>query len=208
MSAAPPKTPNARVLVDADKARVALWINTLAARQKLSVTAIADRAGVSRGTLYRWLDPKQPFAPGRASLRKIAAALNAPLPDMDDAALAGFAEGEMAAIAALEQPAELKAGANQGVWRLNSRALELVGYLPGDLLLADMSVAPRPGDIVCAQVIDQQTGGAQTVLRLSQPPYLLTRSMDPALNEAPLYVDHDRVSIAGVVTRSLRQRRA
>jgi len=117
----------------------------------------------------------------------------------------GFSE-EMVALKRDENFGGLKGGANQGVWRVWSRALELAGYLPGDAVLVDSTVTPAAGD-VGVQIFDDKTGDYRTRLRLYQPPYIVTSTMDRKAQEEPLVVDNDRVWIWGTVIRSVRQRR-
>lgn len=118
----------------------------------------------------------------------------------------GFAE-EMVALKRDENFGGLKAGANQGIWRVWSRALELAGYLPGDAVLVDSTVTPAPGDVVCVQIFDEKADTYRTRLRLYQPPHIVTSTMDRKTQAEPLVVDNDRVWIWGTVIRSVRQRR-
>lgn len=201
---APPPMPASEALI-AEKRRVRAWIEGIRSRFHVEVPDIAARAGVAPSTVYRWIDDAGGFSPSLSKIRKIAAAFSVPMPD-DDARPPGFAEGEALKIEIDEQPAELRAGMNQAVWRLNTRALDLLGYLPGDLVLVDLAVTPRAGDVVCAQIYDFQRGTAETKIRAYEPPFLMMRSFEPSLREAPIYVDNERAVIMGVVTRSLRVR--
>lgn len=87
-------------------------------------------------------------------------------------------------------------------WTLNSRSLELEGFMPGDIVLVDINATPKPGDAVCAQVFDRAHTRAETVMRLFQNAgpvnVLLPRTMDPGTQGA-LVVDNDRVTIRGVL---------
>ena len=87
-------------------------------------------------------------------------------------------------------------------WELNTRALELEGFMPGDIVLVDLNAVPKPGDAVCAQVYDRSHSRAETVMRVFQSAgpvnVLLPRSMDPQA-QAALVVDNDRVLIRGVL---------
>jgi transcriptional regulator with XRE-family HTH domain len=92
-------------------------------------------------------------------------------------------------------------------WVLRSRALEGVGYQPGDILVVDMNGTPRPGDVVCAQIYDLTRGGAETVFRIYEPPCLVAASCDRRTTR-PYILDTSHVTIKGVVTASLRDPRA
>lgn len=108
--------------------------------------------------------------------------------------------------AAMLQPV-FSPGDGEGCWRLMSRAVELAGYLPGDLLLVSQKVSPLAGDVVCAQIYDGQTDSAETVFRVYEPPFIITRTMDPAHSQKPRIVDNERVVIWGTVIRSFRERK-
>jgi transcriptional regulator with XRE-family HTH domain len=88
-------------------------------------------------------------------------------------------------------------------WVLKTRALELAGYLPGDVVLVDLNAEPEDGDAVVAQHYDLQT---ETIFRLYQKPYLVAAAVD-RVPRAPLVVDDRRVLIRGVVIGMFRQRK-
>lgn len=84
-------------------------------------------------------------------------------------------------------------------WRLVSRAVELAGYLPGDVLLLDTDARPAPGDLVCAQVRDWPAMVPETVVRIFEraPPVdlLVAHSYE---HHQPLVVDGERIVVQGV----------
>lgn len=203
---APRGTPSQEA--DDDRRSVRAWVDEIKTRFNVETTEVARRAGVSPGTIYRWFDDKLPFQPSRATLRKIASAFGVEMPGEPSWKPRGFEESELVALVGEQVPTQLRAGFDQGVWRMTTRALEMAGVLPGDVMLVDMRETARGGDVVCAQVYDFQRGTAETKLRLFEPPYLLTATMDPGLRDAPIYVDGERAVIMGVVTRMLRERRA
>jgi hypothetical protein len=69
-----------------------------------------------------------------------------------------------------------------------------------------MAVKPRAGDVVAAHVYNLGRGTAETVLRLYDPPYLVTRSTDDAISLKPLLVDDERVRITATAIGSTRRR--
>lgn len=83
-------------------------------------------------------------------------------------------------------------------WTLRTRALELRGFLPGDTVIVDLGILPKPGDAVCAQVYDRTGFKAETVFRVYEPPYLLAASNDPAFRK-PIHIDPEHVAIKGVL---------
>lgn len=86
-------------------------------------------------------------------------------------------------------------------WQLNTRALELDGFMPGDIVLVDMNATPQPGDAVYATV-RQRSSKTETIMRQFQHAgpvnVLVPRTMDPAAPPT-LVVDRDRVVIRGVL---------
>jgi hypothetical protein len=89
-------------------------------------------------------------------------------------------------------------------WTMKSSVLSMSGVRPGDILIFDAGVEPRSGDVVRAQIEDD-FGGAKTVVRLYQPPNLIGAHADPS--SVPIEtVDNERVRIAGVLTDLVRRR--
>ncbi|HML13623.1 MAG TPA: hypothetical protein VK456_09975 [Xanthobacteraceae bacterium] len=83
-------------------------------------------------------------------------------------------------------------------WTIRTRALERIGFLPGDIVIVDLGRLPEAGDAVCAQVYDWGRSDAETVMRLYEPPFLVAASLDEQLRR-PLVVDNERVIIKGVL---------
>ena len=82
---------------------------------------------------------------------------------------------------------------------IRSRALEGLGYLPGDIVIVDLRRNPVPGDVVCAQVYElERTEQPETVMRIYRPPVLVAATFDEQLQRL-LWVDDPRVKIEGVV---------
>lgn len=90
-------------------------------------------------------------------------------------------------------------------WVNRSHALELAGILPGDILIVDMNLQPRPKDVVCAQIYSRGGVSAETVFRIYEPPYLVTQSLRYG-TQKPVPVDGNDVVILGVVDGMLRRR--
>lgn len=86
-------------------------------------------------------------------------------------------------------------------WQLNTRALELDGFMPGDIVLVDMAALPQPGDAVYATV-RERSRKPEIVMRQFQHAgpvnVLVPRTMDPSAPPT-LVVDRDRVVIRGVL---------
>jgi hypothetical protein len=155
------------------------------------------------------VDRVNPSSLERRSIRKIVDKFGVPGPAIADTQFfpPGFSEPELLP---LEVPSPVFAGfslsPDQYVKRLNTRALELLGYLPGAKVLFDMSVQPVVDDIVEAQIYNHARGTAETILRLYDPPYIVARTADPGVNQKPQLVDGVNVRIVAVALKSLWER--
>jgi hypothetical protein len=83
-------------------------------------------------------------------------------------------------------------------WTIRTRALECMGYLPGDIVIVELGRPPQQGDVVWAEVYNLGRSDAEMVMRIYRPPILAVASLDQQLG-GPLMVDDARVIIRGVV---------
>lgn len=82
-------------------------------------------------------------------------------------------------------------------WTIRTRALECMGYLPGDIVIVALGRQPAPGDIVWAEVHSSGRSDVEMVMRIYRPPFLAAATLDKQL-QLPIVVDA-RVIIKGVV---------
>jgi len=87
---------------------------------------------------------------------------------------------------------------NADIWSVETSAMNMEGVLPGDLIITDLGLSAKDGDMVLAQQTDQRTGKTQTLLRRYAPPFLLARSTDCRFDK-PIIVDEAEVIILAVV---------
>lgn len=189
-------------------------------QKKLGVTAedIAHAAGRTRSNVSHILNGHQKMSLDWA--RAFAKVLDVPLaevlrragvsPEPEARTIQpGFAESDAIPFdtarhgqAQAQAIARELGGTRPGVdlWTVKSAALALRGYMPGDLILVDSHQADRcgAGDVVIAQIYHWQTGSADTVLRLYEPPVLIAASADPG-QPVTRVVDGDTVVIRGRV---------
>ncbi|MFO1033068.1 MAG: helix-turn-helix transcriptional regulator [Hyphomicrobiales bacterium] len=186
-------------------------IRELLARTGWTQTELAKRAGVDPSTLSRFLSETQKDQSLRAStLLRIEAAAGVPLEKVeaaeDHSTFSGLAEGEAEPLA--QGHGQLLPHTDDTLaldaWVLKSRALDQMGYLPGDVLYVKLGAAPFKGNIVCAQVYDWPKRTAQTLFRLYDPPYLVAATQHVALLR-PYEVDNQNVIIKGVVQHMVRK---
>jgi hypothetical protein len=190
------------------------WLRSLPALTGKSLTKLAEEIGIARSTLTR---PLKADDPGTSTLHartieKVVRHIGMPGPEAP-CDTAGTRPQALSEDAAPYRPEEkdplaeavraLVKGRN-GVdpWKLSTRALELAGFLPGDVVLVDLNATPKPGDAVCAQVYDWGHMQVETLMRIFERAapvdLLVSKSLDPALQQ-PLVVDGERVVVKGVI---------
>lgn len=194
------------------------WLLSLKAKTGLSMTEISRRAGLHPGTLNRFLNDDERGATLHAqTITAVANAVGMAPPGGSTfggetpAVLRGLRESDAEPYAATsgdpraEAVKALLAGKAARVpWEMRSRALEMEGYKPGDVLIVDLNEPARPGDVVCAQIYDWQNHAAtQTVFRVYEAPFLVSGSFERT-DRRPRLVDGETVVIKGVVTDMVR----
>lgn len=191
------------------------WIRGILARTGDTPTGLARRAGVASTTLTRFMGGQARNALSFSTIAKIAEATGTPPPFADGGErLPGFAEDDAAPYhtgGLNSEPSACAAAISALIagrraadpWKMRSRVLEDAGYLPGDVLIVDLTRTPTAGDVVCAQVYNWGQDSAETVFRIYEPPYLVAATAAPEARK-PLLVDGKNVVIKGVVTESLR----
>lgn len=197
---------------------ITIWIKDALAKSGATPSAMARHAGLATTTITRFLnDPNSPMLSLR-SLAKIAHAAgigHIPGSPTITPPLLGLSESEgqpfipNAAESRLDRA--IKALLNQrnaaDPWVLQTRAVDALGYLEGDIVIVDLNRKPVAGDVVCAQSYNWEKAKAETIFRVYEPPYLVAATLDTALAitlRKPLLVDNDRVIIKGVITDELR----
>lgn len=103
------------------------------------------------------------------------------------------------------EPIEVAGAPADSFWRLKMPVLDLEHVLAGDVIQFSPSVRPRRDDFVLAEVKSGKK--VRRVVRLYEPPFLVTRSSDPAVTKAPLEVDGEGVRIVGVFVELRRLKR-
>lgn len=205
--------------VENARRRQITWINAILEHRGWNQTRLASEAGIDPSTLSRFMNDRNNKAQLQTnSIERIARVGGIPPYEAAPAPrVAGLAESEAEPMTWPDNPFSgepfdialnslRKARNGLDPWIMKSRALELEGYLPGDVVLVDLNEVARRGDAVCAQVYDRN-GKAETVFRIYEHPFLVSASTDQSTRR-PLLVDNATVMIRGVVAASLRRRRA
>jgi transcriptional regulator with XRE-family HTH domain len=179
-----------------------------------SQTALARRAGLDPSTLSHFLaQDREGHALRASTIARIAEVTGLLIEPEPDDSLDVFLEeavpmtnhADRVAVGVLAQLHQQNPAVD--AWILRTRAIELAGYLPGDVLFISLQETPLAGDVVCAQIYDWAKKRAVTVFRLFHPPFLVTSTTDPSLVK-PLAVDDEQVAVKGVVVGSYRPRPA
>lgn len=146
---------------------VRAWLRQVLEQTGMSATRLAREIGTSTTTLTRVLN--DPNYTGVLSHRTIAAITRVTGQAGPNTAVttARNAPGELDGLHLPPETGDLRvddavrylcqAEASLAPWRLNTLALESLGYLPGDIMMVDMNAVAESGDIVVAQVYSQKT---------------------------------------------------
>jgi hypothetical protein len=201
------------------------WFKTQQKRVGVTAEVIAATVGKDRSVVSKILAGKQRMTLEWA--KAFAQALQVPLAEVLERAgtidrpsaqqiVPGFAESDAAAwvpgpglgdVAAVRGIATVLGADRPGfdIWRVKSRAMQLAGYLHDDFILVDTHAAERvrSGDTVIAQVYNNATGTAETVLRRFDFPVLIAASTDPKHAKVHV-VDGVNVLVRGKVVASWR----
>lgn len=196
------------------------WLEAILKRHDIKPRQLALTAGVAPSTIYRALDENSDFVMSTTVAAKIArhfgeppgysiarGAAQAQIDGRGAAQLqiAGLSEGDVAEYDGDMPQMSEKPGNHRYRARITSDVLNLDGFQIGDIAEFDLSREPRPGDIVVAQKYHTNRFGAETVLRRYQPPFLITRSTNPAIDATPLLVDNQTVLVMGTFVRLTRE---
>ncbi len=195
------------------------WVRAVISYLGISATQLAKRAGIAPSTLQRPLnDPNYTGMLSGKVLSAVASVANLKplefpvrpigLGEPEAVPFRHEETGSIADINVARAVKELTRGRNgRDPWVIRTTALELSGYMPGDVAIVDMNMQPRPRDIVCAQIYDYSRAKADTVFRVYEPPYLMTNSFRGGISK-PVPVDGETVVIRGVVDGMFRPGRS
>lgn len=192
------------------------WIRQVCAFLGTTPSALARQAGVAPSTLTRFLnDETGTSGVSQRTLEALSRASGVPVLQMP------LKRGETSADAVpferehgIDLPMLLSAAlagatkdrSDREVWLMRSRALDMSAVWPGDILVIDPRTRAKQGDMVLAEIIDRRAGRTESVIRVYEPPFLVTRSSLPSMAR-PLMVDDETIKLRGVVELVLRSGR-
>lgn len=210
-------TPTLRIVMD-DREQQKAWVRAMARLKQMSPSALATEAGIVPSTLNRFLNnPNATHKLSNETLGAIAEVAGVRPMEYPDRRPSGFGETEAEPYRfdapgldpAFERAIRVLCQERTGrdPWILKHWGLDAIGYMPGDVVIVDLNLRPVQGDVVCAQVYDWARDRAETLMRVFDPPFLLSASTRLGVQK-PLMVDDESVTIKGVVTNMMRPRRA
>lgn len=192
------------------------WLSGIVASTGKTLTEIAKVSHVSHTTLTRFNRPDYDGTLNSFTVQQIADAMKVPMPKGAEPEQRTRRQSPQRDAEEVDpKGGDLPTGAladligkrrNIRVIRLLTRALELRGYLPGDLLIVDGDEQPREGDIVSASIQEFADSRPEILVRVFEKLVLTAATLDPELTK-PVLVDGDRATVTGVVTDLLRTRR-
>ena len=200
---------------DKENARIAAaeWLGHVQRVTRMNLSDLARQSHVAPSTLYRAAnDPDHQHVLSTTTIAKISKVTGVPPPNVlrpGESAQPGieeairFKSGKSGQLTLALIERGLNGDPELESWRLQTRALELAGYLPGDLIILDPHADPRPGDLVAADTYDIERDRQATIWRLFNPPYLVAASSDLRLIKPRLL---DGAVIRGVALVSFRPR--
>jgi lambda repressor-like predicted transcriptional regulator len=194
---------------------VRAWLRSVLDETGLTASALARSIGTSTTTLTRVLnDPLAKHVLSTRTIDAIARTTGISGPGAPPSGQARMPEHEIDGLQLKTQTGDVRiddavsflCSNENGLtpWRLNTRALEGMGYLPGDVVIVDLNATADTGDVVVAQV--NQGKSADTIFRIYAKPFVSACAID-RVARAPLVVDDIHVSICGVVVAMFRPRR-
>lgn len=198
------------MVVDALRNAQLNWLEKLEQSTRETATAIARRAGLDPSTLTRFKKAGKGTL-STMTISQIASAWQVEAGadvrgGMEPPGLSEEAEPYKAPETASDIDTAIRAltaGRNNcDPWQLRSHSLEAIGYLPGDIVLVDLSATPRDGDAVLATVVDFELMKSVTVWRRYRQSgdlgVLVSASYDHDTGE-PLLVNGKSVQVRGVL---------
>lgn len=187
------------------------WLARVVADTQIAPTTLAVKSGLAPTTLTRFLNnPEHATALSARTIAAVETFTGIPYgttvrPRLTRGIEAEAYAGEGGSPLA-KRVQSLLTGTNLNAWTLKTRALETVGFMPGDIVVIDLGEPAQAGDAVCAQIYDTKAMRAETVFRLYEPPFLHAATFD-RMQSAPILIDGN-VGIKGPVVMSIRPRLA
>lgn len=185
--------------------KLAAWMDFHMTKRRLSQNALAEITGIGLTTINRYCDPNNESEPRTNFVLKLARYFgDRPPIDMDPGDGADFAEDGV-------EPVPVEPGvdtpANLTEWAVRDSSMQVMGYMPGDLVWADANITAKDGDVVVCNLFSLGNRPARNALRMFRAPsYLISATSDS--KELEIHEVGKTAAIYGVIFESRRLRKA
>lgn len=179
------------------------WIEMICETNSVTATEIAKRIIASPSTITRQIKPGWTRKPSLDVLRRISTTFHVSIPPE----LIGGTETQPSAepdvySQKLEFEADEVGNANLSDWTVNSDSLAAMGCMKGDNIRCDSSITPISGDIVLARIFRIGQSGAEMVMRLYMPPFLVAAELGmPKISPINIDTSGRLMAIIGTVAK-------
>lgn len=187
--------------------KLAAWMDFHMAKRKLSQNALAEITGIGLTTIHRYCDPDSENEPRMNNVLKLARYFGdrPPIDLGPGEAGSGFAEDGVQLISG--DPAKPDFSANLSEWLVRDSSMQVMGYMPGDIVTADANLVAKDGDVVVCNLYSMDGTTARTALRVFKAPSYLI-SVSPDTKDLEIHEVGKTAAIFGVIFESRRLRRA
>lgn len=196
--------------LDAERDEQRRWVKAVARKLGISLSELARQSGLAPSTLNRFVN--NPDIDHLLENETLAAVAKTGGVDVleppgrargfgEDAVPFVVDETDVAFARAVKALTQHRNGL--AAYQVKGFGLDLLGYMPGDVVIVDLNRGAKAGDVVIAQHYDWSRDKAETLIRSFDPPYLVTASTKLA-PQKPLMVDDDTIIIKGVIGPQLR----
>ena len=183
------------------------WLRAIASHMGLSLSELALKSGMAASTITRFVnDTTNKTSITQSRLEMIAAYSGFRPHQFPGRTRSGHQDPDTLPVGEDSEPqpewvlVAIKAAQKDrngvSAWIMKGAALEGAGVIPGDIVIIDHNRKPKPGDVVIASVLDFNSGRTEHVMRLWQPPFIMTHSFRLG-SQRPEQVDEERISISG-----------
>lgn len=177
------------------------WFAQVLKETSLTASALADVAGISPSTLYRFQNGADDYTMRPSTVDKIVQVSNIEPPGYCPPARQAPAN-----YSGIIDLGSINRLIDNGIAiKVTDNALTMRGIDEGDILIIDDSQPPKPGDVVCAEWHKSMSEAPLLIVRIYEAPYLIAASQDPQFR-LPMLVDQRTLRIIGVAIRQLRDR--
>lgn len=184
--------------------KLAAWMEFHMTKRKLSQNALAKVTGIGLTTINRYCDPESTNQPRTDYVLALARYFgDRPPIDFEGAGDGGgYAENGVEQVTV---PATFPSNVTE--WTVRDSSMQVMGYMPGDIVTADAALAAKDGDVVVCNLYSMDGTSVRTALRMFKAPsYLISASSDR--KDLEIHEVGKTAAILGVIFESRRLRHA